>query len=608
MGWYQEMRLFLPASIALFSTFALAQQPLLIEHVRVFDGTRVIDNTNVLIDGGVIRAVGPKVAKPAGADVLDGTGKTLLPGLIDSHVHAYAPDSLKQALAFGVTTVLDMFTDPKFAAQIKKEEADGKDHDLADIRSAGVLVTAPGGHGTEYGIKIPTISDPSEAQAFVDARIAEGSDYIKLVDDDAREYGLPPRPTLSVPTMKAVIEAAHKRGKLAVVHIGSEAQARDAIDAGADGLVHLFVGASAGSDFGALAAQHHAFVIPTFSVLHAICGDPSGAALAKDPHIEPMLTPAAAVSLESKFPMSIPISCDGAAQAVKQLKAAHVPILAGTDAGNPGTTYGASEHGEMANLVRAGLSPIEALQAATSVPARAFHLDDRGAIAQGKRADLLLVNGDPTKNIEATRDIVAVWKQGARLDLAAYRSSVQADKNKVKAQASTPPPPGSESGLVSDFENGDKPSALFGSWDISTDTIAGGKSTAEMKIVPVGANGSKGALDVSGEVVTGFSYAWAGVMFSPASGMMQPANLSAKKEISFWAKGEPRTYRLMVFAQNLGFMPAQKTFDVTPEWKEFTFSLAAFQGVDPHVIMGVVFCGGPAPGKFEFQLDDVRFR
>ena len=64
---------------------------------------------------------------------------------------------------------------------------------------------------------------------------------------------------------------------------------------------------------------------------------------------------------------------------------------------------------------------------------------------------------------------------------------------------------------------------------------------------------------------------------------MQPANLSAKKEISFWAKGVPRR-------------------------KEFTFPLAAFQGVDAHVIMGVVFCGGPAPGRFEFELDDVRFR
>ena len=104
-----------------------------------------------------------------------------------------------------------------------------------------------------------------------------------------------------------------------------------------------------------------------------------------------------------------------------------------------------------------------------------------------------------------------------------------------------------------------------------------------------------------------FAYPWSGVMFSPAPGMMQPANLSSKKELTFYAKGAPGTYRLMVFAQNLGFMPAQTTFNVTPEWKQFTFPLSSFQGVDAHTIMGIVFCGGPAPGKYEFDLDEVWF-
>src|SRR5579872_312663 len=419
-------------TLSLLPTTAFAQ-PVLIQNVRVFDGAHVIDKTSVLIDGGVIRAVDPKLVKPAGAQVIDGTGKTLLPGLIDSHVHAYSPDSLKQSLAFGVTTVLDMFTSPEFVKQIKKDEADGKDHDLADIRSAGVLVTAPGGHGTEYGIKIPTISDPSEAQAFVDARIAEGSDYIKIVYDDAKEYGSPGRPTLSIATMKAVIDAAHKRGKLAVVHIGSEMQAVDAINAGADAIVHLFVGPTVGPHFGALLAAHNAFVIPTFAVLTSICGQPTGAGLAKDPHFESMLPAASVSALEGKFQMPHPLSCEGAMQALKQLKTAHVTILAGTDAGNPGTTYGASEHGELADLVRAGLTPVEALAAATSAPARKFHLDDRGLIAAGKRADLLLVTGDPTTNIEATRNIVAVWKQGVRDDLDAYRAAIKSESDKAKA-------------------------------------------------------------------------------------------------------------------------------------------------------------------------------
>src|SRR5271165_6685354 len=134
-----------------------------------------------------------------------------------------------------------MFTDPHYAANVKEEEANGKDLSLADLRSAGYLATAPGGHGTEYGLPVPTLTRPDEAQAWVDARIAEGSDYIKVVYDDSVEYGLDkPKPTLSKAVLKALADAAHTRGKMAVMHIGSLQQALDAIDAGADGLVHLF--------------------------------------------------------------------------------------------------------------------------------------------------------------------------------------------------------------------------------------------------------------------------------------------------------------------------------------------------------------------------------
>jgi len=91
-----------------------------------------------------------------------------------------------------------------------------------------------------------------------------------------------------------------------------------------------------------------------------------------------------------------------------------VPLLAGTDTPGPGTTYGASVHKEMEHLVNAGLTPTSALAAATSATARAFRLTDRGRIKAGMRADLLLVNGDPTKEIRDTRHIVAVWKRGVR--------------------------------------------------------------------------------------------------------------------------------------------------------------------------------------------------
>ena len=109
------------------------------------------------------------------------------------------------------------------------------------------------------------------------------------------------------------------------------------------------------------------------------------------------------------------LRCDAPPQAVRQLAAAGVPLLAGTDAPAPGLTYGASLHRELEHLVNAGLTPAAALAAATSASAKAFRLSDRGRVTPGMRADLLLVDGDPTKQIRDTRNIVAVWKRGVRV-------------------------------------------------------------------------------------------------------------------------------------------------------------------------------------------------
>jgi imidazolonepropionase-like amidohydrolase len=110
--------------------------------------------------------------------------------------------------------------------------------------------------------------------------------------------------------------------------------------------------------------------------------------------------------------------------AIPPLAAAHVRILAGTDAGNPGTAPGISMHGELEYLVTAGLTPEQALAAATSVFADTFHLTGRGRIALGLRADLVLVNGDPTADITATRDIVEVWKQGIPVNRESWRQHI----------------------------------------------------------------------------------------------------------------------------------------------------------------------------------------
>src|SRR5262249_38163155 len=113
-------------------------------------------------------------------------------------------------------------------------------------------------------------------------------------------------------------------------------------------------------------------------------------------------------------------SCDGTVNAIKQLRAAGVPILAGTDSPVPGQTYGASLHGELSLLVSSGLTPLEALRAATAAPAHAFRLEDRGKIEAGRRADLVLVAGDPRTDTRATRRIVTIWKRGAEVSRLRY--------------------------------------------------------------------------------------------------------------------------------------------------------------------------------------------
>jgi imidazolonepropionase-like amidohydrolase len=580
---------------------------LLFRNARVFDGTRVIAQSDVLVRDGRIAAVAPGIAVPEGAQVIDASGKTLLPGLIDAHAHVWTRDMLKQQLMFGVTTVLDMFTDEHFAANMRQEQKAGPVTDRADIYSAGTLVTAPGGHGTEYGIKIPTLSDPAQAQAFVDARIAEGSDYIKLILDDATVYG-GHRPTLSQETLAAAIAAAHLRGKLTVVHIATLEDAEEAINAGADGLAHLFVGPKSDPDFGRMAASHHVFVIATLTVLKSVCGTGGGEPLISDARLSPYLDSSDIANLKKAFTLPNKLSCAGSYEAVKQLKAAGVPILVGDDVPNPGTAPGATEHRELELLVEAGLTPTEALVGATSAAARIFHLDDRGTIAPGQRADLLLVNGDPTSDILATRDIAGVWKDGVAADRAAFRAAVEKENQQSKAQAGAAPPAGAESGWVSDFEQ-DKPEARFGAgWIVSTDRLIGGKSTAAIQIAAGGAHGSQGCLDISGEVTAGGApVGWAGALFSPGKAMMAAANLSSRKSLSFWAKGEGRSYTVMIFAQGFGYQPAQQTFTAGAEWKQFTFPLKAFNGTDGHDLTGVFFGSSPTPGKFDLRIDDVRF-
>ena len=425
-----ELRSLAVVAFALGASRAPAQSrstTFVVRDVRVFDGERAANKRTVVVVDGKIVAVGNADAiVPRGAQSIDGAGRTLLPGLIDAHVHVspiFPREALQQSLAFGVTTVIDMWTGPPprgftgTPALVRIEEIATTDpQDLSAVRTAGTGATATGGHRTHMdggwaALVTPTISAPEEANAFVAARFAEGSDFIKIIYDDASaSFGLK-LPTLSEDIIAALVSAAHAQGHLAIAHIGTERQAVGAVTAGVDGLAHLFIGPSVSDEFVQLAARRGVFIIPTLSTLYSVCGRSDGPRILDDSRVMTRVRPEFRVTLGLPGGGTQP-SCAGAKAAVRQLSAAGVPLLAGTDAPGPGTTYGASLHWELEHLVDAGMSALSALAAATSVAARAFRMADRGRIQSGMRADLLLVDGDPATDIHATRNIVKIWKKG----------------------------------------------------------------------------------------------------------------------------------------------------------------------------------------------------
>ncbi|MFE1785144.1 amidohydrolase family protein [Streptomyces sp. NPDC059506] len=385
----------------------------LIRDVRMFDGERTVAKADVTIEDGLITAVDPGTGPGPGPDadtggpagtVVDGTGRTLLPGLIDAHTHVL-DGSLAQALRYGVTTELDMFCLPTLLARQRRLAAENDD--VADLRSAGTLATAPGGHPTQLlealagtvldglgDTVIDSICDPAQAPAFVRARLAEGADYLKIVIDDGTVHGTR-LPTMTPQTAAALTAAAHDAGLKVVAHAITASEAGTALDAGVDGLAHVWTdlppGHPASQRLAERARARNVFVVTTLAYFEAVTAG----------H-----TPTADCAR--------PGSPDNAAGALRALRQAGVPLLAGTDATPFTPAHGTGMHRELRLLTEAGLGAEEALTSATSLPARHFGLTDRGRIAPGLRADLLLVDGDPTRDITAVGRIADVWRRGVR--------------------------------------------------------------------------------------------------------------------------------------------------------------------------------------------------
>ena len=180
----------------------------------------------------------------------------------------------------------------------------------------------------------------------------------------------------------------------------------------------------------------------------------------------------------------------------------------------------------------------------------------------------------------------------------------------AKPAPTAPVPAGSESNMVSSFDDG-KASAAYGSWMGASDAMQGGKSMSTIAVIQPGAGNTKGALQVTGEVAPGSQFPFAGALYSPGTAPMQPANLSKKNSISFWARGDGKPYTILVLtvarSGQSGEPPAMATFTAGPEWKQYTFPFSAFEtnGSD---LIGIGFIRVQEPGKFQFDLDEFEIK
>lgn len=346
--------------------------------VRVFDGTRLTEPQDVSFST-VFENGDPAVRADV---VVDGSGATLLPGLIDAHTHTVRGRADLASLAqWGATTALDMATWPaQFARAMRHQPG------VADLRTAGTPATGPHGHHAELPNfpKDGLITSPDDAASFVARRVEDGVDYVKVILDG------PPPAGLSVDTAKAIVAEAHRNGLRVVAHAASLTAYRDAAAANVDILTHVPMdGLLSQDDIAALAGSMA--VVPTLVMMEAMArtrGDADYAA---------------------------------ARENVRRLHRAGIRILAGTDANAaPGIPWspphGASLHHELELLVDAGLSPAEAIASATALTADTFALNDRGRVGAGLRSDAVLVHGDPTADIAATRNITDVWIEGTKIN------------------------------------------------------------------------------------------------------------------------------------------------------------------------------------------------
>jgi imidazolonepropionase-like amidohydrolase len=388
---------------------------LLLRDILLVDGTGAepLPGQSVVVDGTRISWIGPTDSAPSFAPegVVECGGRTLLPGLINAHVHLAndgAPDLFAQVrddsvpmgtlraavnarltLESGVTTVRDCGAASSIAIELGRAVADGLVTGPR-IRAAGRVITMTGGHGYFMGNEA---DGPDDVRRATRQELKAGADFIKVMaTGGVLTSGVDPSHTsLTEDELRVVADVAHAAGKRVTTHaIGGEG-IKNALRAGIDSIEHGFYLDDEALE---LAVAQGTFLVPTLSALAGILD--SGVARG---------IPAWVVA---KAERERERSIEGFNAAVRS----GMRIAAGTDAGTPFNRHQDMAQ-ELALMVRAGLSPMQAVVAATRHSAENLDLLHAvGTVEVGKLADLLLVDGDPTRDITAVARVVMVLKEG----------------------------------------------------------------------------------------------------------------------------------------------------------------------------------------------------
>lgn len=427
-----------------------AGQDLLITGGKLIDpGSGEVTRADLLAVGGTIVAVGEIRLPPDGfaGETLDASGQWIVPGLRDLHVHAFSNRSPGRAaetlttsevaermLHAGVVGFLDLFNLEDYVLLLRDHQRETGEPVGADLYAAGPCLTAPGGHCTEYRIPTRTISTPEDARREIGELVAKRPDVVKLVYAHAPEgveAGVAETawnralPSIDRETLEAAVAAAAEHGLPTVVHVRSWRDVREAAEAGATAVTHV-PAEKMPDDLPGLLAERGTVMIPTLANLDtALATEPE---LLKDPLLA-SLTTGEVLAAYREFPTAgdperaerILRSMTGAQErrlvSVGELADAGVPIVAGTDSGNPWTVQGFSLHRELELMVRAGLEPMAALRAATT--AAGDLLGYSWGLAPGDPADLLILDASPLDDVRNTRKIHTVVHHGRRIDRAA---------------------------------------------------------------------------------------------------------------------------------------------------------------------------------------------